>query len=102
MHLPSSGSAQSVRAEVDPFGAGEPASFFRFDYRQNEGNVMDLDRSIMQFYENVGAEGGALRKQKSGRSARSVGQGTVPEIIVSSSAGLLRKSTTKSWAFTQS
>lgn len=87
MRLPASETAQSVRAEVDPFGAGEPISFFRFEHTDDRTGSDDVGRDIMYFYGTIRAEV-KLKKETRGKPSQRVAKlHTVPEIVVSSSRG---------------
>ncbi|KAG9095743.1 hypothetical protein FRC06_009471 [Ceratobasidium sp. 370] len=95
MYLPSSESMDSLRLEVDPFGAGEPTSFFRFEFGRDEGGDADVSTSMTGFYEKVGfATQGGMSRRRVGKSSvrRNATPGIVPEIVVvSSSTALLVK-----------
>ncbi|CAE6433128.1 unnamed protein product [Rhizoctonia solani] len=85
MYLPASGSAQSLTAELDPFGAGEPDSFFRSDY----GTPMDtveVDQATSLFYHKIGMGPRISRKWR--LVQQSVVAHCVPDIVVSTSRGL--------------
>jgi hypothetical protein len=91
MHLPASRSTRSLRAELDPFGAGEPDSFFRSEYGRNWNASVKVDQDVIDFYKTIGAGVGALKSLKP-RGPRSGQQAIiyneVPEIVVSSSDGV--------------
>ncbi|KAF8608629.1 hypothetical protein BDV93DRAFT_582777 [Ceratobasidium sp. AG-I] len=88
MHLPASKSARSVRVGVDPFGAGEPSSFFRFEYEDDRTRCDDVDQDTTYFYGTIRAEVKLKKETRRKPSRRAVTPHTVPEIIVSSSRGL--------------
>ncbi|CAE6511134.1 unnamed protein product [Rhizoctonia solani] len=85
MHLPASGSVQSLAAELDPFGAGEPASFFRSEYEAPMGTI-EVDSATTTFYTVVGSESGNSRRRR--LIHRPAVMHLIPDIIVSSSGGL--------------
>lgn len=99
MHLPASRSVRSLRAEVDPFGAGEPASFFRSEYGKDWDTDVTAGRDTLDFYRGI-ADIEASRRRR-GRQPRR--QPTkphrVPEIVVSSSTGL-RELKKRNWVLT--
>ncbi|CAE6416671.1 unnamed protein product [Rhizoctonia solani] len=82
MHLPASGSVRSLTADLDPFGAGEPASFFRSEY----GAPTDRIQATLTFHRIFSPETIILKKRPEVQQARIVHQ--VPDIVVSSSRGL--------------
>ncbi|CAE6438492.1 unnamed protein product [Rhizoctonia solani] len=85
MHLPASGSVQSLTAELDPFGAGEPTSFFRSDYGASIYTV-EVDQATSVFYDTIGM--GARTLKKRWPVQQSVVAHCIPDIVVSSSRGL--------------
>ncbi|KAG9096594.1 hypothetical protein FS749_008144 [Ceratobasidium sp. UAMH 11750] len=87
-YLPSSESMNSLRLGVDPFGAGEPTSFFRFEFGRNEGGSVDVVQNMMEFYEGIEL---AMQGKRGGKRSiqRKVTSGTVPEIVVVSSSVML-------------
>ncbi|KAJ1304733.1 hypothetical protein OPQ81_005871 [Rhizoctonia solani] len=85
MHLPACGSVRSLTAELDPFGAGEPASFFRSEYGA-PSNTIEVDQDASIFYRKISLEARATRKRWSAQ--QSFVMHRVPDIIISSSGGL--------------
>ncbi|KDN49746.1 hypothetical protein RSAG8_01811, partial [Rhizoctonia solani AG-8 WAC10335] len=85
MHLPSSGSAQSLTAELDPFGAGEPTSFFRSEYGAPMDNI-EVDQATSIFYGAIGMGTRTSRRQWPVQQPAVVHH--IPDIVVSSSRGL--------------
>ncbi|KAG8750959.1 hypothetical protein FRC11_009854 [Ceratobasidium sp. 423] len=85
MHLPASGSVRSLTAELDPFGAGEPASFFRSEYGAPTDTI-EVDKTTSIFYTMVGCESRTSRRQR--LVHQPVVMHLIPDIVVSSSGGL--------------
>ncbi|CAE7158308.1 unnamed protein product [Rhizoctonia solani] len=85
MHLPATGSTQSLTVELDPFGAGEPTSFFRSECGAPT-NTVEVDQVTIKFYEAIGLGTRAARKRWAIRQSEVVYH--IPDIVVSSSKGL--------------
>lgn len=74
---------------MDPFGAGEPDSFFRSEYEQDWDTSIGIERNAIDFYKTIRAEAGAWKKRQGLRpSRRAIKHTAVPEIVVSPAEGL--------------
>ncbi|CAE6432911.1 unnamed protein product [Rhizoctonia solani] len=82
MYLPASGSVASLTADLDPFGAGEPVSFFRMEY----GASTDKIQATTTFHRIVSLDMATSNKLSSAQESGTVHQ--VPNIVISSSGCL--------------